>query len=124
MIDDKKIEEAARQHLAAFRDANTDGYSSSISDMENDCFNNFKAGAKWAINEFLKDLWHPVSEEPDLRHKEIVCIYTDGDIKWDDNLCGYVLDGDKLGNYPFDWECYVNNKIEYWCYKDDLFPKK
>lgn len=21
-------------------------------------------GAKWAINEFLKDLWHPANEEP------------------------------------------------------------
>lgn len=24
----------------------------------------FKEGANWAINEFLKDLWHPISEEP------------------------------------------------------------
>lgn len=24
----------------------------------------YKAGAYWAINKFLKDLWHPASEEP------------------------------------------------------------
>ena len=24
----------------------------------------FKEGANWAINEFLKDLWHPASEIP------------------------------------------------------------
>ena len=24
----------------------------------------FKDGAKWAINEFLKDLWHPASLNP------------------------------------------------------------
>lgn len=25
-------------------------------------------GAKWAINEFLKGLWHPASEEPEKNH--------------------------------------------------------
>lgn len=27
----------------------------------------FKQGAKYAINEFLKDLWHSISEEPTQR---------------------------------------------------------
>ena len=40
MIDDKKIEQAA---------INKCGFISS----------EFYSGAKWAINEFLKDLWHP-----------------------------------------------------------------
>nr|DAI13315.1 MAG TPA: hypothetical protein [Caudoviricetes sp.] len=26
----------------------------------------FKEGANWAINEFLKNLWHPNTEEPDM----------------------------------------------------------
>lgn len=55
MIDDKKTDEAARKRLVAFRKANPDGYSSSIIDIESDCLNNFKDGAKWAINEFLED---------------------------------------------------------------------
>lgn len=64
MIDDKKIENAARQYLVAFRDANSDGYSSRIIDIERGCFNHFKDGANWAINEFLKDLCHSASEVP------------------------------------------------------------
>lgn len=31
----------------------------------------FYSGAKWAINEFLKDLWHPSREEP---RKGAVCL--------------------------------------------------
>ena len=31
-------------------------------------------GAKWAINEFLKDLWHPNTEEPDKRKSDIITI--------------------------------------------------
>ena len=34
--------------------------------------NGFKEGAKWAINEFLKDLWHPMQEEPKLVGEEII----------------------------------------------------
>lgn len=45
MIDDKKIEEEA---------INKCGFISS----------EFYSGAKWAINEFLKDLFHPASEVP------------------------------------------------------------
>lgn len=105
MIDDKKIEEAAT--VASISDTEKgrvreDYVINALGDHESGFREGYIEGAKWAINEFLKNLWHPVSEEPDLRHKEIVCIYTDGDIKWDDNLCDDVLDGDKLGNYPFD----------------------
>lgn len=66
MIDENKIAKAARQisenvinskgfndskptHLA-FLDGHIDG---------------FNAGAKWAINEFLKDLWHPAWKVPE-----------------------------------------------------------
>lgn len=31
-------------------------------------------GAKWAINEFLKDLWHPNTEEPDKSKGDIINI--------------------------------------------------
>ena len=33
-------------------------------EKRNQCIIDFKAGAKWAINEFLKNLWHPISEKP------------------------------------------------------------
>lgn len=52
MIDDKKIEEAAFEEYPLNSDGNIIGR------------NGFKEGAKWAINEFLKDLWHPASEVP------------------------------------------------------------
>lgn len=53
MIDDKKIEEAA---------INKCGFISS----------EFYSGAKWMQEEFLKDLWHPASEEP--RQKTMLLI--------------------------------------------------
>lgn len=57
MIDDKEIDIAARAQ-ALSKHINETSYFQlrSIED--------FKDGARWAINEFLKDLWHPVSEEP------------------------------------------------------------
>lgn len=55
MIDEKEIEEAAIEN------------SEKLSDGKHyrDLVVGFKAGAKWAINEFLKGLWHPNTEEPD-----------------------------------------------------------
>ena len=59
MIDDKKIEEAAKQHSE----------ESYISGYFQACYKDaFIDGAKWMQEEFLKDLWHPASEEPDKNH--------------------------------------------------------
>lgn len=60
MIDDKKIEEAAVKYA---------NYLKGICDFTviNASEEGFKAGAKWAINEFLNDLnklLHPASEVP------------------------------------------------------------
>ena len=55
MIDDKKIEEAARRY-------------SEVTDCDKEeallIEEGFKEGARWAINEFLKDLVYPASEVP------------------------------------------------------------
>mgnify|MGYP007099473403 FL=1 len=62
MIDDKKIEEAARDYI------NKNGYF--VKYDEDPCVAielAYKEGAKWAINEFLndfKELLHPASEVP------------------------------------------------------------
>ena len=54
-MDDKKIEDAAKQHSE----------ESYISDYFQACYKDaFMECAKWVQEEFLKDLWHPVSEEP------------------------------------------------------------
>lgn len=55
MIDDKKTEEAARRYSEV-----TDCDSKEALLIEE----GFTEGAKWAINEFQKDLWHPASEVP------------------------------------------------------------
>lgn len=57
MIDDKKIEEAKEAFIS-------DKKILGVVAM-NDLACGFKEGAKWAINEFLKDLWHPNTKEPD-----------------------------------------------------------
>ena len=56
MIDEKKIEEAKKSFI-------DDKKILGVMAM-NDLACGFKEGAKWAINEFLKDLWHPASEKP------------------------------------------------------------
>lgn len=48
MIDDKKIEEAA---FDLYKNSKLDFVSS-------ESVEGFKEGAKWAISEFLKNLWH------------------------------------------------------------------
>ena len=63
MIDDKKIEAAANKHI----ETEYARYNSGEVEEEMICLggkDSFKAGAHWAINELLKDLWHPASEVP------------------------------------------------------------
>lgn len=66
MIDDKKIEAAANKHI----ETEYARYNSGEVYEEMICLrgkDSFKAGAKWAINEFLNDLnelLHPASEVP------------------------------------------------------------
>ncbi len=103
MIDDKKIEEAA---------INKCGFISS----------EFYSGAKWAIGEFLKDLWHPAREEPKMPNGEIyvACL-----VKYKNKsteLCTYWLtDG---------WACntmchraFMEN-FDSWLYINDLLKEQ
>ena len=56
MIDDKKIEEAARNYCNNRYPASQD--APFIAEA-------FRQGANWAINEFLKNLWHPAWKKPE-----------------------------------------------------------
>ena len=120
MIDDKKIEEATRDYI------NKNGYF--IKYDEDPCVDiefAYKEGAKWAINEFLKGLWHDASEEPDVRHKTIICLYKDGDICQDNDAYDEATEGDKLGRDEFNWGYYAEeNEIKKWCYNTDLLPNE
>ena len=67
MIDNKKIEYAAT--VASISDTEKgrvrEGYViNALADHENGFREGYIEGAKWAINEFLKDLLHPAGEVP------------------------------------------------------------
>lgn len=76
-------------------------------------------GAEWAINEFLKDLWHPASEEP---RKGAKFLYQN---HYNSRFYYYIdkID-DILETYP-NWSSYVKHvRVIQWLYIEDLFPKE
>ena len=103
MIDDNKIEEAA------VKSAN---YLKGICDFTviNAFEEGFKEGAKWAINEFLKDLWHPADEMPN-ENNEVICVDKDS----------RTITYNGIANlFAF---CRTHD-VTHWLYIDDLLPKK
>lgn len=127
MIDDYKIKKAARQISEKVVDAN--GFDNSkpthLAFLEGH-IDGFNAGAKWAINELLKDLLHPASEVPrnDYTGILIVCKKPQHPIvlSLED-----ILDGapDDIASYNDMWMhlCDVY-KITKYCYIGDLLSKK
>lgn len=109
MIDDKKIEEGARDYI------NKNGYF--VKYDEDPCVDiefAYKEGAKWAINEFLKDLWHQTDEQPEGYDEWILLHYNVGNF--------YSLA--QVKDFK-SWEGFVERApIEKWLYIDDLLPKK
>lgn len=103
MIDNKTIEEAAKQHSE----------ESYISGYFQACYKDaFTEGAKWAINEFLNNLWHPASEEP---KKGSVFLYKT-------TFDGYGLNQIINGN---EWKYIIKyQKATQWLYIDDLLLKE
>lgn len=104
MIDNKKIEEAAF-------DCN-DGEL--ISDKIIRAA--FICGAKWAINEFLKDLWRPANEIPkEFNHYGFAALYI---LQYNHQIRMVLYDKNHMS-----WKNVISNN-EYWLYVDDLLPKK
>lgn len=102
MIDDKKIEEAAFEEYPLNSDGNIIGR------------NGFKEGAKWAINELIKNLWHPASEEP--KEKVPLLYYRKH------KFLPFMVD---KHSDVYDWNTLVYNfDITKWLYIEDLFPKE
>lgn len=99
MIDDKKIEAAARRYSEV-----TDCDKQEALLIEE----GFKEGAKWAIKEFIKDLWHPASEKPNIKPGECcvtclikfkngsteLCVYFCNPEGWVCPCCGYDSSGE------------------------------
>lgn len=108
MIDEKIIESAARGYGEYFKDHPL------IEEA-------FKAGAEWAINELLKNFWHPASEEP--KHdKQITYV-------WGNGIAKTIIlneEADKFNRTPSQiWHNICKNyKVVSWLYIDDLLPKE
>lgn len=102
MIDEKKIEEAAFDY--------NDGELTSDKLIRAA----FIYSAKWAINEFLKDLWHPASKEP-AKDKPFLAQERG---KW-----LVDVDSSLFPNNVWSTHCEIQN-ITRWLYIDDLVQKK
>lgn len=108
MIDEKKIEADARRYSEV-----TDCDKQEALLIEE----GFREGAKWYINDFLKNLWHDVFKERIPHGKRVIVEYTyegglhyqsikiPDDIKW---VRGFSNE----------------KRLRRWVYVDDLFPKE
>ena len=103
MIDDNKIEEAA------VKSAN---YLNGICDFTviNAFEEGFKEGAKWAVNELLKNLWHHASEKPN-ENNEVICVDKDS----------RTITYNGIVNW---WAFCRTHDVTHWLYVDDLLPKE
>lgn len=128
MIDDKKIEEASRETADLYEqdlpimsyneDTEVDGQHHFCQEFGAELF---KDGAKWAINEFLKGLWHHADEEP--KKNRIVLTDTQSIID-KGRICWLTVKLTENG-FVSNWSNYAKvTKITRWLYIDDLFPKK
>lgn len=110
MIDDKEIDIAARAQ-ALSKHINETAYFQlrSIED--------FKDGARWAINEFLKDLWHPNTEEPDKSKSDIITLGFDND--------AYLQFKESILWNEESWRHSISRcQIIKWAYLSDILPKE
>lgn len=107
MIDEKKIEDAAIEN------------SEKLSDGRHyrDLIVGFKAGAEWAINEFLKRLWHPNTEEPDKSKSDIITLCFDND--------AYLQFKESILWKEESWRHSISRcQIIKWAYLSDILPKQ
>ena len=105
MIDNKKIEEAAFDF--------NDGELTSDKLIRAA----FRCGAKWAINEFLKNLWHPNTEEPDKSKSDIITLGFDND--------AYLQFKESILWNEESWRHSISRcQIIKWAYLSDILPKQ
>ena len=119
MIDDKKIE-AAKEEIYEDRFLLNGEQIVFDNDAKEEMFYKedikeaIGLGAKWAINEFLKNLWHQKDEEPEGYDEWILLHYSAFNY--------YSLSQVKEFKY---WKEFVERApIENWLYIDDLFQKE
>ena len=119
MIDDNKIESAKEEiyedrFLLNGEEIVFDNDAKEEMFYKDDIKEAIGLGAKWAINEFLKNLWHQKDEEPEGYDELILLHYSEFNC--------YSLSQVK---YFKSWKEFVERApIENWLYIDDLFQKE
>ena len=118
MIDDKKIETAANNYI----ETEYARYNSGEVEEEMICLmgkDSFKEGAKWAINDFIKDLWNDIDENPKKYHKCLVEVVYHRPLNMTDEI-DYVTS--HLTNFGWDESSFKRSEytIKRWIYIDDL----
>lgn len=123
MIDERRIEEAKEEifedsFLLNGEDIVFDNDAKEEMFYKEDIKEAIGLGAKWAINEFLKDLWHPASEEP----REFAEVLAEAKIT--ESIKTYI--SFKRNDALFkNWDAYSSGaNITRWLYIDDLFQKE
>ena len=121
MIDDKKID-AAKEEIYEDRfllngeDVVFDNDAKEEMFYKEDIKEAIGLGAKWAINEFIKDLWHPANKIPKkFNHYGFAALYI---LQYDHQIRMVLYDKDNMS-----WKNVISNS-EYWLYVDDLLPKQ
>lgn len=123
MVDDKKIEEAKEEiyedrFLLNGEEVVFDNDTKEEMFYKEDIKEAIGLGAKWMQEEFLKDLWHPASEEP----REFAEVLAEAKIT--ESIKTYI--SFKRNDSLFkNWDAYSSGaNITRWLYIDDLFPKE
>lgn len=117
MIDDERIDEAAREAADLYEqdlpimsyneDTEVDGQHHFCQEFGAKLF---KDGANWAINEFLKNLWHPANEEP--KNGRVFLYKT----IFEGYGINQIIDGNE-------WKYIIKyQRATQWLYIDDLLP--
>lgn len=109
MIDNNKIKSAAQGYCdATYGTLDTNPFIAEA----------FRQGANWAINEFLKDLWHHADEEP--RKDVSIIVETHND----ENMFYYAWNRWQDNFYPSWTDAVLCSRVSRWLYIDDLFTKE
>lgn len=108
MIDKNKIKSAAQGYCdATYGTLNTNPFIAEA----------FRKGANWAINEFLKDLWHSNTEEPDKSKSDIITLGFDND--------AYLRFKESILWNKESWRHSISRcQITKWAYLSDILPKE
>lgn len=131
MIDDKKIEGAKDSIFNKHFLKNNEGmicidHISEPVYLDYQIKQAIELGAKWAINEFLKNLFHPASEEPEKNRRCLIRVvyHPNHEMLPDEERIEQSSFHD-FGWYNYDFK-YIgtNYDIISWLYVDDLFPKE